>query len=217
MIARARSILAYLTYGLMLAAALSSGGCAGVKSTFVWVDNLSEPYFTSRFTPANTIYAGDMVSVRVYNQESASGQARVGTDGKISIPLVGEVQAAGLSPGILARNIESKLKDFIVAPSVIVEILEVQPISISILGEVNRPGRVELPRHATLLDALAAASNLSDFATHDRIFVLRKNPVASKSAEDAILRIRFSYEKLTRAVGTGPLFGLQSGDVVVVE
>lgn len=196
---------------------LQSLGCAGTKSTFVWVDNLEEPYFTSQTSNIHTIAPGDVLNIRVYNQETASSHPKVGSDGYISIPLAGDIKAAGLTPSALAKQIELKLKSFIIAPSVTIDIAEVRPIGVSVLGEVSRPGRVELPRNATVLDALAASGGLTEFAVPDRIFVLRRNPVISAAQEDALLRIRFSYEKLTRAVGPGPLFQLQTGDVVVAE
>lgn len=205
---------AYLYLALF---SLQSLGCASVKSTFVWVDNLEEPYFTSQTSNISTIGAGDLLNIRVYNQENASTRARVGSDGYVSIPLAGEIKASGLTPGALAKQIELRLKAFIIAPSVTVDITELHPLELAVLGEVNRPARVELPRNATVLDALAAGGGLSEFAARDRIFVLRRNPVLSAAQEDALLRIRFSYEKLSRAVGAGPLFKLQSGDVVVVE
>ena len=83
------------------------------------------------------------------------------------------------------------------------------PLSISVLGEVTKPGVQTLPPNAGVADALAAAGGLTPFAHRNRIFVVRARP--------APIRIHFTYDTLTKGAGRAPLFRLQPGDVVVVE
>lgn len=96
-----------------------------------------------------------------------------------------------------------------VSPKVIVNLDELQPIAISVVGEVARPGALTLEPGAGVLQALAGAGGLTDYASDDRIFVLRKTPTSR--------RIRFSYRGLTRNDSRASAFCLQAGDVVVAE
>lgn len=203
-----RRIASKLFLSLILASAAPALGCKG-PGTFVWVDEIPAAEFTPRPEAGNYVIAnGDMLNVRVYNQDPLSTRARVRPDGKLSMPLIGDVEARGKRPAELAKLLEVRLKEFIVAPAVTVIVEESQAMVISVVGEVSRPGNVPLENGAGVLQALAAAGGPNEFADRDRIFVFRKNPQ---------LRVRFTYESLTRGEGRGPAFALQQGDVVVVE
>ncbi len=175
----------------------------------MWVDDLPE-------APAEAAYLiapGDVLNVRVFQQEAISTpRARVRQDGKVSLPLLNDVQAAGLAPEALAAQIQARLKSFINNPVVNVSVEESRPVSVSVLGEVSRPGVVSLDSGAGVLHALAAAGGFNEFSRREAIFVLRH--IAGRATP---LRIRFSYEALVRAEGKAPTFALAAGDVVVVE
>jgi len=156
-----------------------------------------------------TIGVGDLLSIQVFNQENISGRMRVRSDGRISLPLVNDVDAAGKAPAKLATELETSLKSMVLNPRVTVIVEESSPLSISVLGEVREPGLHELKRGARLTQILAAAGGLSNFAHKDRIFVVRNTPKQ--------VRIRFTYDQLTKAFGPASSFVLQPGDVVVVE
>jgi polysaccharide export outer membrane protein len=188
----------------LAAALLLSAGCASV-GRYVWVDDFKEPAADTDYV----IAAGDLLSVRVYGQEAMSGRARVRSDGRISLPFLDDVEAAGLSPPVLAQQLQTRLKDVIKLPVVTVAVEEPRPRTISVLGEVTRPGLYPLEPGAGALQALASAGGLTEFAKRDRIFILRR------AAET--LRIRMRFEALARAEGSAPTFRLQPGDVVVVE
>jgi polysaccharide export outer membrane protein len=160
-------------------------------------------------TPEYIIRIGDLLSVQVYSDEKASGRTRVRTDGRISLPLLNDIEAAGKTPIKLAADIETSLKALLVNPRVTVSVEESTPLSISVLGEVTKPGSQTLLHDAGVADALAAAGGLTRFAHKDRIYVVRTKPEP--------VRIHFTYEALTRSVGSAPLFRLRAGDVVVVE
>jgi polysaccharide export outer membrane protein len=197
---------------LLLAAILAvAPGCSSVGN-YVWVDSIPETA-----APSETEYVvavGDVLSVRVFGQENLSGRARVRHDGKISLALLNDVEAAGQTPAALARRLQARLKDFVKDPVVTVSLEEPGSIQVSVLGDVARPGVVRVEPGSGVLHALATAGGLTQFAGRDRIFVLRKG---SPGSTPPLLRIRFSYEALSRAEGRSATFRLRDGDVLVVE
>jgi len=191
------------------AAALLSMGCAA-GGKYVWVDDLPETAPSAPPSAAGYVLApGDVISVRVYNQDGMSNKGRIRADGKISLPFLNDIQAAGYTPTALAQQLQTRLKDFVNLPIVTVSLEEARALSISVLGQVLKQGNFQVEPGTRLTQVLALAGGLNDFAHRDRIFVLR-----SASAPQ---RIRFTWDAITRAEGRAALFVLQSGDVVVVE
>jgi|SRR5882762_5869907 len=184
-----------------------AASCAQI-GPFVWVDDY--PFPAEHESNAEyRIVPGDVLSVVVYRQEGMSVRERVRHDGKVSLPFLRDVQAAGLSPSALADRIQTALKDYINVPVVTVTVEETRPLAVPVLGEVSHPGQFNLEKGAGVLDALAAAGGFTEFAHRDRIFVLRRQP--------ALVRIRCTFEALSRGRGRAIAFRLQPGDVVVVE
>jgi polysaccharide export outer membrane protein len=206
--ARARGL------GIALAAAVFglAVGCTHVGE-FVWVDGYKEPLQEPR--SGYVISRGDVIFVRVWNQDSLSGRARVRADGMISLQFVNDVEAAGLEPTVLAQRLQVKLKEFIVNPVVAVSVEETAPLQVSVMGEVTTPGVYEIERHAGVLSAIASAGGLTQLAGRDRIFVLRGGGRPEDS--NRTVRIRFTYQALAHAEGNAGKFRLRAGDVVVVE
>ena len=198
---------ATLILGLLVA--LSPAGCGA--GTYVWVDQLDAASVAPPPESAYLIATGDLLMVRVYDQDAISTHCRVSPDGKIAVPLVGEIEAQGQTASSLAAQIARRLKPFIVAPSVTITLEEAQSAKISLVGEVARPGVFPLLPGTGIFQALALAGGLTDYASHDGIFVLRAR------AGKGTLRIRIAYDYLTRGIGRGPTFLLQPGDTVVVE
>ena len=191
-----------------LAHALGSA-CAATTSNapFVWADQWPEPPAAAG---EYVIGVGDALSVQVWEQEKMSASVRVRSDGKVSLPFLNDVPAAGLTPEALARDLEARLTPFIVTPRVLVAVNEAQPLSVSVLGQVGTPGLHGLSPGAGVAQALAAAGGLKDFAKKDRIFVLRSDGIQP-------LRIRMTWNDVTAGLGTAGRFRLRAGDVVVVE
>jgi polysaccharide export outer membrane protein len=183
----------------------AGAGCGGSAGTYVWSTQLPPD---ERGPNEYVIAAGDVLSVRVYGQEGMSTHAKVRSDGKISVPFIGDVGVLGKQPGVVAKEMEGSLKSFITTPNVTVSVDEFQPITVSIIGEVAHPGTIAIDRSTSLLQALANAGGLTENASRDDIYVLRSAPVPR--------RIRFTYELLTRNPPTST-FRLRAGDVVVVE
>lgn len=194
---------------LALGQALAGAACASVsQAPFVWVDQWKEA------TPSTdegdyVIGIGDALNVQVWEQEKMSAHVRVRTDGQVSLPFLNDVPAAGLTPVGLARNLEGRLKAFIVSPQVVVAVDEARPLSVSVLGQVGEPGLHNLDPGAGVAQALAAAGGLRDFAKKDRIFVLRQG--------DQPIRLRMTWDAVTSGQGRAATLRLRAGDVVVVE
>lgn len=167
--------------------------------------------------PADAEYRvarGDVLGIRVWNQDNMSVErTRVREDGRVSMPFLQDVPAAGSTPSELSQRLQAQLKTYVVNPVVTVTVVEMQPLRVSVTGEVTRPGVYDLDRGAGVLSALAAAGSFTEFAHRDRIFVLRHGAAPA----DPVIRIRFEYEALTRADRRSAAFRLQLGDVVVVE
>jgi polysaccharide export outer membrane protein len=191
--------------GLALVAVLVACVACGNLGPYVWASQLGPEEV------GNTDYmivTGDVLSVRVYGQEAMSTRAKVRSDGKISVPFLGDVTVLGKPPAVVAKEMEAGLKSFINSPNVTVTVEEFQPTNVSVIGEVAHPGMIAIDRSSGVLQALATSGGLTENADRDAIFVLRERPVPR--------RIRFTYESLTHAPPGAP-FRLRPGDVVVVE
>jgi polysaccharide export outer membrane protein len=190
--------------GLALAlSALVAAGCVKPLGQFVWVDEYAIPEQSEY-----QILPGDVLAIRVYKEDALSGKVKVRSDGKISLQLLDDVPAAGRTPAALARDLESRLRPMVNKPTVTVALEETRPKQFSVIGEVARPGTYLLEPGLGVLQALANAGGIGEFANRDRIFVLR--PSSST-------RVRFTYEALAHGEGKAGGFLLQPGDVIVVE
>jgi polysaccharide export outer membrane protein len=179
--------------------------CAGTVGPYTWVDELpGAATGSSDFVIRDT----DTVSVRVYNQDAISTHERVRPDGKITVPMAGEIVVRGRRPADIAKELEVKLKSVVVAPVVTVSIDQSAQLLIPVLGEVKNAGTFTIDAGASVLVALADAGGLSDYASPDRIFVLRKG---------LDRRVRFRMADLRAGDPKSVNFGLQAGDIVVVE
>lgn len=191
-------------YVLVAAMSLQIAACSST-GPFVWVDSLPGSAASRNDV---VIQDGDMITVRVFNQEPLSTKERVRADGKIAMPVIGEVTARGKRPAQLAQEIQDRLKSVVVAPSVSVVMEETGDMKVSVLGEVKNAGVFPMEPGSNVLHALAAAGGLSDYADSDRIFVVRKGLPQ---------RVRFRYSDLRSADPKSVQFTLQNGDIVVVE
>jgi polysaccharide export outer membrane protein len=193
----------------LLCAALlwSLSGCAGVGQ-YVWYSELPN---TERGEVAAdyVIGVGDSISIRVYEQEGLSGEFKIRSDGKVALPLAGEIVAAGKRPLELSQELETRLKQFIVTPRVTVNVSAAHPVTVTVVGEVGAVGTLTMDPPARLVDALAKSGGLKDYADESKIFVLRQFPMFK--------RIRFRWDDLLRNEGGAATFPLRTGDVVVVE
>jgi polysaccharide biosynthesis/export protein len=156
------------------------------------------------------IGAADVLAVNVWKEPEISRSVPVRSDGKISLPLVGEVQASGETPRKLEQEIAVKLKSFISEPEVTVIVQEIRSQKFNILGQVVKPGSYPLANSATVLDAIAFAGGFRDFAKQKGIYILRQNPDGTPS------RLPFNYKDVIKGKHLSENVTLQPGDTVVV-
>jgi polysaccharide export outer membrane protein len=188
--------------GVLLGA---SSACTGAGS-YVWVKDVPA---TADASGDYLVSSGDVLGVRVINQEGMSTRAKVRSDGRIALPLLGDVEVRGKKPASLRSELEARFKEFIVAPSVTVNVEEIAPVSVSILGEVSHPGVIQMEAGGGVAQALAAVGGLTDYASRDRIFVIRAAGTPS--------RVRFTFDEIAGGEPAAVHFALRRGDVVVVE
>ena len=156
------------------------------------------------------IGADDVLAVNVWKEPEISRSVPVRSDGRISLPLVGEVQASGQTPRKLEQEIASKLKNYVSEADVTVIVTEIKSQSFNILGQVNRPGSYSLVKSVTVLDAIALAGGFRDFAKQKSIYILRQNFGGGES------RIPFNYKAVIKGGNPAQNINLQPRDTVVV-
>lgn len=152
----------------------------------------------------------DVLAVSVWKEPDISKSVPVRSDGKISLPLVGEVEAAGQTPLKLEQEIASRLKNYISEPEVTVIVQQINSQKFNILGQVNKPGTYSLTNSQTVLDAIAIAGGFRDFAKQKSIYVLRQN------ADGTQTRLPFNYKEVVKGQNTAQNVKLQPRDTIVV-
>lgn len=153
---------------------------------------------------------GDVLEINVWKEPQLSvGAAVVRSDGRISLPLVKEVDALGLTPGELEQVLSDKFSRFLEVPEVTVIVKEVHSEKVYVIGGVKKPGSVDLYSQLTVLQVLAEAGGLTEYAKKGGIFVLRKNG-------DKQVRLHFDYNAQLKGKPGKPEIVLQPGDTVVV-
>jgi polysaccharide export outer membrane protein len=130
----------------------------------------------------------DSVQVTVWENPSLTGAVLVRPDGNISLPLVGDVAAAGLTPLQLSASITEKIKNYVKDPTVNVAVLSVNSKQVIMVGEVGRVGPVPIRPGMTVLQAIVTAGGLTPFANKKKIYVLRGEPGKQQ-------RLPFNYKK----------------------
>lgn len=164
-----------------------------------WVDNKSY-----------VIGENDVLSIDVWKEKEISRQIPVRPDGKISLPLIGEIQASGLTPLALQNNITQQLKAYIDNPEVTVIVDDPRSHQFNIVGQVARPGTYPLSESMSVLDAIAGAGGFKDFAKETKIYVLRPAQGGTR------VRIPFNYKKVIRGDDLQENVTLKPGDTIVV-
>jgi polysaccharide export outer membrane protein len=123
----------------------------------------------------------DVIEVSVYQEKELSATVPVRPDGKISIPLIGEMPASGKTATELQREISLRYAKFISEPAVTVVVKEVNSPKVSVLGEVKNPGMYKIKDRATVLDAIAMAGGTTEYAKRDKVTLIRVNAAGETS------------------------------------
>jgi polysaccharide export outer membrane protein len=150
---------------------------------------------------------GDKLRVEVYKDPQLSQSVQVRPDGKITLPLIGDMEATGRTPIELRDTITTSLKDYVNNPTVTVIVVEALASQVYVMGEVTHPGTIQLYGPTTILQALAMAGGFKEFANTKDVKVLRPN-------KGNIETLRFNYKDVIN--GDAKPFYLRSGDTVIV-
>lgn len=173
--------------------------------------------------PDYVIGPGDILQIFVWKEPDVSREVRVRTDGKVTIPLVGDVAAAGATTQALGDGLAQKLKQYLNAPKVTVSLLASSSLRFFVVGEVNKPGEFLFVGRVTVLEALALAGGFKEEAKRDKIVIIRRDPNGSAGAAPASAArrpgetiIRVNYKNLATGRDLRGNAQLQPGDTVVV-
>jgi polysaccharide biosynthesis/export protein len=157
-----------------------------------------------------TIGADDVLAINVWKEPDLTRSVPVRSDGKISLPLIGELQAAGNTPKQLEQDIAKKLASYVSDPEVTVIVQEIRSRKFNVLGMVARPGSFSITHTMTVLDAIALAGGFRDFAKQKSIYVLRPKPDGTQA------RLPFNYKDVVKGKNPEQNIKLEPGDSVVV-
>jgi polysaccharide export outer membrane protein len=152
----------------------------------------------------------DVLSINVWKEADVSRSVTVRSDGKISLPLVGELQAGGQTPRQLEQEIAKRLQSYISEPEVTVIVTESKSQRINIFGMVARPGAYLITGSSTILDAIAMAGGFKDFAKKKSIYVLRAGTDGTQK------RIPFNYNEVIKGTHPEQNIKLMPRDTLVV-
>lgn len=152
----------------------------------------------------------DVLAISVWKEPELTKAIPVRSDGKISLPLVGEIQAAGRTPLQLEENITEKLKGFITSPEVTVIVQQVNSRKYNVLGEVSKPGSFPLTASTTIMDAIATSGGFKDFAKKSGVYVLRKGPDGRET------RLNFNYKDFIKGKNSSQNIKIEPNDTIIV-
>ncbi len=155
------------------------------------------------------IGAQDVLDVSVWKEQDISRVVPVRPDGKISLPLLNDVQAAGLTPAQLAAQITESLKKYVTNPQVTVIVTTINSQRVYLLGEVSRPGAFPLLPNMTVLQALSSAGGFTQFAREKNIYVLR-------TEDGKQVKHPFNYKDVVNGKNSDQNIVLKAGDTIVV-
>ncbi|HET9361524.1 MAG TPA: polysaccharide biosynthesis/export family protein [Vicinamibacterales bacterium] len=150
----------------------------------------------------------DVLDISVWKNPELSRTVPVRPDGKISLPLVNDIQAAGLTPSLLRQELTQRLSEYVPSPEVAVIVREVNSATVAVVGAVRTPGRYGVRSPSTVLEIIALAQGFTDFAARDRIVVLRR-------VGRIDTRIPFNYRNVADGSAQDNFF-VQPGDIIVV-
>lgn len=152
----------------------------------------------------------DVLDVSVWKEPDISRTVTVRPDGKISLPLVGELEASGKTPVQLQAIISQKLEHYIASPEVTVLLHEIRSGAVTIFGKVAKPGSYPLTRQMTVLDVIAAAGGFKDYAKLTQIYVLRINP------DGTTIRFKFNFKEVIKGRDLAQNIALLPRDTIYV-
>lgn len=159
----------------------------------------------------------DVLKVTVWKSPDLSGEVMVRPDGTITLPLIGDVPAVGLTANVLAKRISERLTEYVSSPVVTVQVKEVNSYFIYVLGEVMKPGKYPLKSYANVMQGIALGGGFAPFANKNKIKVLRNVSIGAQGHEEKHqIEIPVHYDNILKGTAVPGNFILLSGDVIVV-
>ncbi|HXF93332.1 MAG TPA: polysaccharide biosynthesis/export family protein [Nitrospiraceae bacterium] len=184
----------------------------------VWgiVGCAAEQKYQVEYEPPSSFLLGpeDVLTVTVWRNQDLSREVVVRPDGMISMPLIGDVPAAGVSTDVLAKRIAERLVEYMGNPTVSVQVKEVKSYYIYVVGEVTKPGKYPLQSYATVLQGISLANGFTPFASKNKMHVVRMVRNGTGRMEE--VRIPVGYDDLVAGKSKVGNFILRSGDTIVV-
>ncbi len=199
--------IAHALPALLLSSALLLSACVGPGGTI----RLAQLTLASAAAPqvASVIGAGDLVAVRVWNSEQMTARQRVRPDGTISLFFLDSLVVAGRSAAEVSDEVARRLEGVLVAPRVSVVVEESAASVVTIVGEVARPGSYPVHRALRVIDALALAGGLNEYARRDQILLQRGGARA--------VTLRITFRELLRGADRAAGLEVGPGDVLIVR
>jgi polysaccharide export outer membrane protein len=175
----------------------------GRSSTVATVDSR-----TSAESSQFILGAADVIRVSVWKNADLSQTVTVGPDGFVSLPLLGDVHAAGMTANQLAQDLSSRLSSYVVSAQVTVSVVDIRSRQVYVMGQVGKPGGYPLIAPITVLQLIAQAGGLTIFANRKEIFILR-------GSKADLQRLKFNYISAIHG-DVNQNINLQPGDTVIV-
>jgi polysaccharide biosynthesis/export protein len=151
----------------------------------------------------------DLLNITVWKEPELSGAVVVRPDGKITVPLVNDIQASGMTPAELRDLLTEKLRPFVTVPEVTVAVREINSRKVFVIGQIAHEGSYRINSSTSVLQIIAEAGGLNEFANRKRIYVLRKE-------NGSQVRLNFNYDKVVKGKDASQDVLLRPGDTIVV-
>ncbi len=151
----------------------------------------------------------DVLYIHVWREETLSRTVPVRVDGNISLPIINEIRAAGLTPLQLKEALTVRLKEFIESPNVSVTVMEANSFKVYVSGQVRTPGVYRLRSETTVLQIIPMAGGFTEWANQKKILIIRRENGKEK-------RITVNYKKIMKGDDAGSNITLKPGDTVIV-
>jgi polysaccharide export outer membrane protein len=196
--------------GAQTQVASQSGGQSLVAAD---ISAVTKPASTTAGKPHDdgfVIGNGDVLNISIWKQPDLSRSVPVRSDGRISLPLIGELQAAGQTPLKLEAELTSKYQPYLAEPEITVIVEQINSEKFNILGRVNKPGSYALLNPTTVIDAIALAGGCREFAKQKGIYVIRVAPDGTET------RLPFNYQDVIHGKNIAQNIQLQPHDTIIV-
>jgi polysaccharide export outer membrane protein len=196
-----------ISLGFMLCSMLFQAGCLGPTTPI---------QYKEYDAPAGFLLGPeDELEITVWKNLELSRITAIRPDGLISLPLIGDIQAAGLTADALAQRITERLKQyFATTPSVSVSVKTINSYKVFVLGEVAKPGRYQLKSYITVLQAISTAGGFTDYAKRNKLQIVRVIENSDRTRREVHIPLR--YDDLMAGRGEPGNIVLHSGDIVLV-